>query len=865
MKKLFTLLTLLVAIVTGAWASTGIERATNTGASNTQITGKSYTIAGTYIAGAGAGMATGMSNKGVKFRTNQNQNTLVFTVNEGYTITAFKFYGVSNYALATGKSEPCIAVTNVTVDGVAATSTGTNNFPAKGASNAGSVILENISATQSIVMTFDNSNSSGNQVNGYYEITWTKPTVAVPVGQANTPALDPLQYETINLTDAYSFDSNTKTLVVSANKIRSGSNQNWMTFENANEAKKTWNATGVFKGSSFYNTGDNNNAVVLTQGKSYSLTVTNCNTISAFVLSGGSNKTSITISMNVYEMDVDGDSKLSEDPVQTKSTNSTSVATLTATDLNPSKIYRATFTSTHATSNSYVYEVAFSAPQTTAEVPTFTPDGGDVDGGTAITLGSDAAHTYYQWSDTEVTLTKDSEGWTEGKSVTVPNVTSTKYLYAYATNGSGLESDVVSKAFNITKVKLANGLVYATDAVTKKVGYAAFTNPLTNPNNLTITYSIAEGATATGTTVNAETGEVTLGENAGTATIKATFAGDEEYLAGEASYTLTLNPATVQTDVSSAKTWDIENHVSCDGDRNTDNTYMLYADIEGLSLNSAFDGTSLMVKASSSNTAYRKQYKCAQGASLKFHTTVPGTVDVTFSSPSSEARTLQVNGKDVASSTAKTTASAQVAAGEIEIKGKTSIRIFKIVFTPAESLSTTITDAGWATLYTPWPLDFAKASPSGLTAYTATLSNNTVTLTEVQNVQAGTGVVLKGDAGNYTIPVAENSSTAKGDMIGNAIAGTELAAETAYILNINGAGKAQFFINNAGTIAAGKAYLPVGTNHAKALSVVFADDMTGITNANAAEEAAQPAKRIVNGQLVIEKNGKRYNAAGAEF
>ena len=47
--------------------------------------------------------------------------------------------------------------------------------------------------------------------------------------------------------------------------------------------------------------------------------------------------------------------------------------------------------------------------------------------------------------------------------------------------------------------------------------------------------------------------------------------------------------------------------------------------------------------------------------------------------------------------------------------------------------------------------------------------------------------------------------------------------------------------------------------------MVFANDLTGITNANAAEEAAQPAKRIVNGQLVIEKNGKRYNAAGAEF
>ena len=73
-------------------------------------------------------------------------------------------------------------------------------------------------------------------------------------------------------------------------------------------------------------------------------------------------------------------------------------------------------------------------------------------------------------------------------------------------------------------------------------------------------------------------------------------------------------------------------------------------------------------------------------------------------------------------------------------------------------------------------------------------------------------------------------------------------------------------LNTGGSIAAGKAYLQGdnSTGSAKALSVVFADDPTGIANVNAAE-ATQPAKRIVNGKLVIEKNGKRYNAAGAEF
>lgn len=190
-------------------------------------------------------------------------------------------------------------------------------------------------------------------------------------------------------------------------------------------------------------------------------------------------------------------------------------------------------------------------------------------------------------------------------------------------------------------------------------------------------------------------------------------------------------------------------------------------------------------------------------------------------------------------------------------------------FVPA---TTTSAGKGWATLYTPYALDFTNATPEGLKAYTATLSNNTVTLTEVQNVPAGTGVVLKssttGENVNYSIPViASSTNDEKGSMIGSATSDTHLDDGTAYILGINGEGKAQFFINSEGTIAAGKAYLPAGSGNveAKALSVVFANDLTGITNANAAEEAAQPAKRIVNGQLVIEKNGKRYNAAGAEL
>ena len=186
------------------------------------------------------------------------------------------------------------------------------------------------------------------------------------------------------------------------------------------------------------------------------------------------------------------------------------------------------------------------------------------------------------------------------------------------------------------------------------------------------------------------------------------------------------------------------------------------------------------------------------------------------------------------------------------------------------ALAATITSAGWATLYTPYALDFSGVE--GLTAYTATVTNNSVTLTKVQNnVPANTGVVLEGAADTYYIPVVASSETAKGDLQGSATDATAFDAYsgyTLYILTQNG-NDVQFNPCTSGSIAAGKAFLKVATDNnnsggAKALSVVFANDPTGIANVNAAE-AAQPTKRIVNGKLVIEKNGKRYNAAGAEF
>jgi uncharacterized protein YjdB len=98
---------------------------------------------------------------------------------------------------------------------------------------------------------------------------------------------------------------------------------------------------------------------------------------------------------------------------------------------------------------------------------------------------------------------------------------------------------LVNYVLNVTE-KTPHGLAYATAEVAKVTTDAAFTNSLTNSHSLTVSYS----SSATGVaTVNSSTGEVTI-KGAGSTTITATFAGDDDYESGSAYYTLTVSKAT---------------------------------------------------------------------------------------------------------------------------------------------------------------------------------------------------------------------------------------------------------------------------------------------------------------------------------
>lgn len=153
-----------------------------------------------------------------------------------------------------------------------------------------------------------------------------------------------------------------------------------------------------------------------------------------------------------------------------------------------------------------------------------------------------------------------------------------------------------------------------------------------------------------------------------------------------------------------------------------------------------------------------------------------------------------------------------------------SERVTETYFVP----TVTITDAGWATYYTDLALDFSKLS-NNFKAYIATYDGATesVKLSEVSEVPYGTGVVLKGKPGEYEVEMIASSETERGDLTGSTTKDFEYDANAAYdyyMLGWNDQTRmVQFMLLNSGTIAKGKAYLPVpkADGQTRALTVVL--------------------------------------------
>lgn len=123
----------------------------------------------------------------------------------------------------------------------------------------------------------------------------------------------------------------------------------------------------------------------------------------------------------------------------------------------------------------------------------------------------------------------------------------------------------------------------------------------------------------------------------------------------------------------------------------------------------------------------------------------------------------------------------------------------------------------------------AVSVPEGIEAYYATVSDNKIVLTKIDDgvIPANTGVIIKGDEGSV---VEFTATTTESTCLTNVLTGVTTAKPMTpgdYVL-YNNNGTAEFRQVTASNLAANKAYLPAAklNSTAPALSVVFGDDET---------------------------------------
>ena len=165
----------------------------------------------------------------------------------------------------------------------------------------------------------------------------------------------------------------------------------------------------------------------------------------------------------------------------------------------------------------------------------------------------------------------------------------------------------------------------------------------------------------------------------------------------------------------------------------------------------------------------------------------------------------------------------------------------------------------YLTLTSKYPLDFT--SVSYLTAYIVkdnNVTDNEVTMTQVNKVPANTGLVLNASSTVYPISVPVLNGAAD-DMAGNLMAGsafttTAVAENAGYILK-----DGVFQPSSGGDLPAGKAYLNIHVNSsARALTMNFEEPVvTGISN-NTRETITNNRYYNLNGQRVSKPTKGMY-------
>lgn len=196
----------------------------------------------------------------------------------------------------------------------------------------------------------------------------------------------------------------------------------------------------------------------------------------------------------------------------------------------------------------------------------------------------------------------------------------------------------------------------------------------------------------------------------------------------------------------------------------------------------------------------------------------------------------------------------------VTIAGNTQLNSINVILAKDVAAQTVVvSEAGYATVVAEQALDFTGLD---VQAFTCEAKETYVHLDPITIVPAGTAVVVKAAAGSYDVPV---TTEAGAEQYNDLVAATEafVADGTQYILADGAEGVGFYKATPETTIAAGKGYI-VKASSVKAFYGFDADDATGISGINAADEnaviynvagqrlsKAQKGINIINGKKVL--------------
>ena len=853
MKKFLSILTLLLAVCSGAWADT--ETPGNAGTSDTDLTGNSYSIPGTYIAGAGSIKVGDMATKGVKIRLNKESNTLVINVKSGYEISSLTIYAVTN------DNSKDNNITSITVDGGSNLLASNINIPNKKSSSCATVNVSQ-TASSNITLTFSMGSNEASQGNFDFHFTYAKTgndpglsvspasvTLAIDGTQqisASATSSGTISYSSDNpsvatvsssglitakavgnavittsvaATSSYGVDSKTTNVTVKSveptltktaqlDNADHVSAQNYFTVENPGDYNTKY--TGTYGGTS-YTSG-------LKMLSDTQVKFTNTVACDLVIVQSIASANYLTL------VKVDGDtfaSDYTDKYYYDDATNKVRVYTIKNIDAGEHAITR--------NSEIGLLYIGVTEPDTKVATPVITPaDGATFSGASqevTISCTTAGATIYYTTDGSE------------------PTTSSTEYSAAF-----NISASTTVKAFAV-KSNLENSSI-ASATITKVVPAVTSSWDFTNWSDATKNgvkadteaWSENEKKTASEGIVFGENGRsnksaISAGSSLQFGTTNIEETDGLTFSVGEYGLGLMFNlpKATVS---------------------NTEYTYngsqflWLYSKNSIITIPSVPAGATIEIGVESHNGGSDR------GVTLKNGST-----------------TLTQTQGEATSTTYQECKWTNATAGDVTVTPSSGLHIYYITITAnVETVPvTTDCEGGLATFASAKALDLANL-PEGVEAYKVTTASNTSAKLEKVTVAvpAGTGLIFKGTKGaTYNIPVAASASELSDNLlIGvTAVDGYTVADGEAYALS-----KTDGLLHPVSeglTIPAGKAYLEASNfAGARTISLVFEDEATGISTIDNRQQTrinevynlrgqrvAQPTRGlyIVNGKKVLVK------------